>query len=213
MLAEVKKAVNIQEVQEVQEEARRILRGSVVMKHGVLFVVECVKDGRVRAIREDGVEVVASQDEFTLVGEEELFEVLEARLREKQEKQSEAIGSGEGQVEEASGAKEKPLPPLVGGWYQMEEYGYEIAPGLKVTGLQVLKARYESSLRAFVNVRLNRALTLHGFRILKGNGKPSLLPPQRRGEKAYLDIVELDGLARRRLEALVLRLAGRLGII
>ncbi|MCL6560795.1 MAG: hypothetical protein K6U74_18770, partial [Firmicutes bacterium] len=103
MLAEVKKAVNIQEVHEVQEEARRILRGSVVMKDGVLFVVECVKDGRVRAIREDGVEVVASQDEFTLVGEEELFEVLEARLREKEEKQLEAIDSSGGQVEEASG--------------------------------------------------------------------------------------------------------------
>lgn len=212
MLADVEKGMNIHEV---QEEAREISKGSVVIKDGVLFVVDWVKDGRVRAIREDGVEVVASQDEFTLLGEEELFEVLEARLREREGKQLEAIAPGEGLVEEASGAKreEKPLPPLVGGWYRMEQYGYEIAPGLKITGLQVLKARYESSLKAFVNVRLNGALTLHGFRILKGNGKPSLLPPQRRGQKSYFDIVELEGLPRRRLEALVLRLAHRLGII
>ena len=84
---------------------------------------------------------------------------------------------------------------------------------LKVTGLQILKAKYESPLKAFISIRLNGILTLYGFRILKQGERAFLLPPQRQGEMRYLDIVEIEELPRKRLEALVLKLAQRLAII
>ena len=214
MLAEIWQTMH---VDEVKQESGEITRGDVVLKDGAIYVVESVRDGRVKAIREDGVEVIAAKAEFTLIQEDELFQILEAKAMKKEEETMKALAEKAHIASEtkptAAAPTEKPLPPLRGGWYQLDEYGYEIAPGLKVTGLQILKARYESPLKAFVNIRLNGVLTLYGFRILKGGKRPSLLPPQRQGDKRYLDIVEIEELPGKRLEVLVFRLAERLGII
>lgn len=214
MLAEIWQTMH---VDETKQESGEITRGDVVLKDGAIYIVESVRDGRVRAIREDGVEVIAAKAEFTLLQEDDLFQILEAKARKREEETMKAQAERTDIASEAgpstAAPTEKPLPPLRGGWYQLDEYGYEIAPGLKVTGLQILKARYESPLKAFVNIRLNGVLTLYGFRILKGGKRPSLLPPQRQGDKRYLDIVEIEELPGKRLEVLVFRLAERLGII
>lgn len=214
MPAEIWQAMHIDEV---GQEAHEITRGDVVLKDGALYVVEDVRDGRIKAIREDGVEVIANMAEFTLLQGDELFQVLEAKARIKEEKQvmmTQALNTEKEDTRDAAAPTGRPLPPLKGGWYHLDECGgYEIAPGLKVTGLQILKAKYESPLKAFINIRLNGILTLYGFRILKQGKRASLLPPQRQGEMRYLDIVEIEELPRKRLEALVLKLAQRLAII
>ncbi|HHY46304.1 MAG TPA: hypothetical protein GX506_03295 [Firmicutes bacterium] len=214
MPAEIWQAMHIDEVgQEVHE----ITRGDVVLKDGALYIVEAVRDGGIKAIREDGVEVVANMTEFTLLQGDELFQVLEAKARMKEEKQSmmaQALNIQKENKRNTAAPAEQPLPTFKGGWYHLDECGgYEIAPGLKVTGLQILKAKYESPLKAFINIRLNGILTLYGFRILKQGKRASLLPPQRQGEMRYLDIVEIEELPRKRLEALVLKLTQRLAII
>ncbi|NPV81763.1 MAG: hypothetical protein HPY52_16140 [Firmicutes bacterium] len=213
MPAEIWQAMHIDEV---GQEDHEITRGDVVLKDGAIYVVEAVRDGRIKAIREDGVEVVASMAEFTLLQGDELFQVLEAKARMKEGKQAmmtQALNTEKEDKRDAAAPTERPLPPLKGGWYHLDKCGYEIAPGLKVTGLQILKAKYESPLKAFINIRLNGILTLYGFRILKQGKRASLLPPQRQGEMRYLDIVEIEELPRKRLEALVLKLAQRLAII
>jgi len=123
MSAEIWQAMHVDEVN--QQETGEITRGDVVLKDGAIYVVESVRDGRIRAIREDGVEVIAAKAEFTLLQEDELFQILEAKARKR----------------------------------------------------------------------------------------ASLLPPQRQGEMRYLDIVEIEELPRKSLEALVLKLAQRLAII
>lgn len=215
MSAEIWQAMHVDEVN--QQETGEIARGDVVLKDGAIYVVESVRDGRIRAIREDGVEVIAAKAEFTLLREDELFQILEAKARKREEETMKAQAEKAYITSEAgpstAAPAEKLLQPSSDGWYHLGEYDYEIAPGLKVTALQIIKARYESPLKAFVNIRLNGVLTIHGFRILKGGKRPSLLPPQRQGDKRYLDIVEIEELPYKRLEALVFRFAERLGII